>query len=110
MKRDSTVQTLVVATMLCVVCSVIVAGAAVGLRPRQQANKRLDKKKNVLIAAGLIQEGQVASQQVIDEKFTENILYYAIDIILKKIDVLYNKFNYPYYNCDRCNYFISKNI
>ena len=57
MKRDSTVQTLLVAAMLCVVCSVIVAGAAVGLRPLQDANKRLDKKKNVLIAGGLIAEG-----------------------------------------------------
>ena len=42
MKRDSTAQTLLVAAMLCVVCSVIVAGAAVGLRPLQDAIKRLD--------------------------------------------------------------------
>ena len=73
MKRDSTVQTLLVATMLCVVCSVIVAGAAVGLRPLQQANKRLDAKKNVLLAADLIPEGQAVSQQEIDALFTEKI-------------------------------------
>ncbi len=80
MKRDSTVQTLVVATMLCVVCSVIVAGAAVGLLPLQEANKRLDKKKNVLIAADVISEGQVVSQQEIDKKFTENIRPVLIDL------------------------------
>ncbi len=80
MKRDSTAQTLLVAAMLCVVCSVIVAGAAVGLRPLQDANKRLDKKKNVLIAGGLIAEGQAVSQQEIDEKFTQKIHPVLIDL------------------------------
>ena len=80
MKRDSTAQTLLVATMLCVVCSVIVAGAAVGLRPLQQANKRLDQKKNVLIAANLISEGQAVSQQEIDELFAQKIHRVLIDL------------------------------
>jgi len=31
-----------------------VAGAAVGLRKEQQANKLLDKQKNILSAAGLL--------------------------------------------------------
>lgn len=52
MKRDTVTGTLLVALVLCVVCSVVVAGAAVGLRPFQEANKRLDQRRNVLIAAG----------------------------------------------------------
>lgn len=51
MQRDSASYTLLVAAVLCVVCSVFVAGAAVGLRPKQEANKILDRKANVLVAA-----------------------------------------------------------
>jgi len=80
MKRDSTAQTLLVATMLCVVCSVIVAGAAVGLRPWQEENKQLDKKKNVLIAAGLVLEGESVSQKKIDELFSQKIHRILIDL------------------------------
>jgi Na+-transporting NADH:ubiquinone oxidoreductase subunit C len=41
--------------VLAFICSLLVAGAAVGLRPRQEANRKLDKKKNILRAAGLYQ-------------------------------------------------------
>lgn len=40
---------------LALICSLLVAGAAVGLRPRQEANRKLDQKKNILRAAGLYQ-------------------------------------------------------
>lgn len=56
MARDSMGHTLLVATILCVVCSVFVSGAAVGLRGYQEANKVLDRQKNVLIAAELFDE------------------------------------------------------
>lgn len=42
--------------VLAFVCSALVAGAAVGLRPLQEANKTLDQKKNILYAADLYQE------------------------------------------------------
>lgn len=41
--------------VLALICSVLVAGAAVGLRPLQEANRKLDRKKNILRAAGLYQ-------------------------------------------------------
>ncbi len=44
--------------ILAFVCSALVAGAAVGLRPLQEANRQLDKKKHILYAAGLFQEGK----------------------------------------------------
>lgn len=34
-------------------CSLMVAGAAVGLRPMQDENRKLDQKKNILLSAGL---------------------------------------------------------
>ena len=36
--NDSIGKTLLVVLVLCLVCSVIVAGSAVGLKPRQQIN------------------------------------------------------------------------
>ncbi len=56
--NDSTVKTLVVATALCLLCSVIVSMAAVGLRPMQEANKLLDKRKNIIQIGGLAQPGK----------------------------------------------------
>ncbi len=54
--QDSIKKTLTVALLLCIVCSVVVSSAAVLLRPIQQANKDLDRKKNILLAAGLYNE------------------------------------------------------
>lgn len=51
--KDSIRGTLLVAFCLCVVCSIIVSGTAVVLKPRQDANRILDRNKNILTAAGL---------------------------------------------------------
>lgn len=51
--KDNPINTVIVAGVLCLLCSAIVSVAAIGLKPIQEANKALDKKKNVLIAAGL---------------------------------------------------------
>ncbi|TDI92940.1 MAG: Na(+)-translocating NADH-quinone reductase subunit C [Gammaproteobacteria bacterium] len=39
---------------MCLVCSILVAGAAVNLRPAQQLNKEADKRQNILRAAGML--------------------------------------------------------
>lgn len=52
-QRDSFWGTVIVATLLCVVCSAVVSIAAVSLRPRQEENKRFDRQRNVLDATGL---------------------------------------------------------
>lgn len=56
-KNDSIQKTLMVAVLLCLVCSIIVAGSAVALKPIQVKNKLEDKKKNILAAAGLLVPG-----------------------------------------------------
>lgn len=61
--QDSIQKTLGVALLLCIVCSVIVSGAAVSLRPLQEANKDEDKKRNILLAAGLYQESLPVEEQ-----------------------------------------------
>ena len=57
MPNDSKQKTIAVALLLCLVCSVVVSTAAVSLRPLQEANKALDKKRNILQIAGMLQEG-----------------------------------------------------
>lgn len=58
---DSTFGTLIVALVLCLVCSLVVSAAAVGLRPMQAKNEENKKKKNVLIAAGIWDESNTYS-------------------------------------------------
>jgi Na+-transporting NADH:ubiquinone oxidoreductase subunit C len=48
--------------ILAFVCSALVAGAAVGLRPMQEANRQLDQKKNILHAAGLYEDGKTIEE------------------------------------------------
>lgn len=50
-------KTLTVATVLCGVCSVLVASAVVILKPKQTYNADIDFKKNVLMSAGLLSSG-----------------------------------------------------
>ena len=53
MSKDSTTNTLIVALVLCLVCSIVVSTAAVALKPQQELNKALDQKINILKVAGL---------------------------------------------------------
>jgi len=69
MPSDSMGKTLGVAAGVCVVCSIFVSTAAVYLKPRQDANKRFDKRKNVLLAADLIEQGERPSTEKVDELF-----------------------------------------
>ena len=58
MSKDSTTNTLFVALVLCLVCSVVVSTAAITLKPQQELNKSLDQKINILKVAGLWQENK----------------------------------------------------
>ncbi|MFK7830398.1 MAG: Na(+)-translocating NADH-quinone reductase subunit C [Congregibacter sp.] len=71
--NDSFGKILGVALALCVVCSVIVSTAAVVLKPAQEANKTLDRKRNILQAAGMLVPGESVEQQfeVIEERFVD---------------------------------------
>ncbi len=53
MARESVSKTFIVAIILAGLCSLMVSGAAIGLRSKQEANKIRDRKKNILMVAGL---------------------------------------------------------
>lgn len=61
--NESIKKTLVVALSLCVVCSIVVSGAAVSLRSMQQANAEEERKRNILVAAGVYD----ASESIADQ-------------------------------------------
>lgn len=63
MARESVAKSFYTVLILAFVCSLLVAGAAVGLRPLQEANKRLDRQKNILRAAGLYQNDVPVARQ-----------------------------------------------
>ncbi len=73
MAKDTVTKTFSVAAGMCIVCSLFVSFAAVSLRPLQEKNKFVAKKKNILLAGGLYSEG-VDIEAVYSEKITEKIV------------------------------------
>ena len=71
--KDGMSNTFITALAVCLVCSIIVSGLAVALKPVQQANKELDQKQNILRAAGMLPEGASVDAQGrgVDELFSE---------------------------------------
>ncbi|EIK53878.1 Na(+)-translocating NADH-quinone reductase subunit C [Stutzerimonas stutzeri TS44] len=77
-KKESTARTLTVALLVCLVCSVFVAGAAVALRPTQQQNALLDKQRSILAIAGLGQASMTAKE--IRALYGERIVARLVDL------------------------------
>lgn len=80
MARDSTSYTVGFAVVVCVVCGIGVAGAAVALKPRQEENKLLDQQKQVLSVAGLLQPGQQVNPEQVKALFEKNIRPEVIEL------------------------------
>ncbi len=67
-KTNDTIQkTVVVALLLCIVCSILVAGSVVLLKPVQTVNRQLNLKENILRAAGMV--GEHPTRQEIETAF-----------------------------------------
>lgn len=62
-KKETIGRTITVAFLVCLVCSVIVSTAAVSLRPTQIQNQLLDKQRNILSIAGLLEQGVSVEEQ-----------------------------------------------
>jgi Na+-transporting NADH:ubiquinone oxidoreductase subunit C len=67
------------AALICVVCGVVVAGAAVSLKDRQEANAILDRQKKVLSVVGLLKEGEDSPEQI-QAAFKANIRSKVIEL------------------------------
>lgn len=73
-QRETFSRTIWVVLAVCLVCSIIVAGSAVGLRTTQLANKEKDKQSNILAVAGL------ETDKSISEIFATNIQTKLVDL------------------------------
>ena len=72
-RLNSTRYTVIFATIVCVVCALLVSVAAVSLQPRQAAAARIYMEKNVLLAAGLVEPGEDISESRLREIFDRHI-------------------------------------
>ncbi|WP_395341408.1 Na(+)-translocating NADH-quinone reductase subunit C [Ningiella sp. W23] len=76
-KKETLGKTIFIVVAVCLACSVVVSGSAVGLRSLQETNAALDKKSNILNAAGLL-DGVGTKQEIaqvyenrVEEKFVD---------------------------------------
>ena len=74
------------AITICLVCALFVAGSAVGLRERQEANILLDRQKKVLTVAGLMEDGASLPREEIVAVFETSILQKVVDLKTGKIN------------------------
>ncbi|QMV61731.1 Na(+)-translocating NADH-quinone reductase subunit C [Pseudomonas berkeleyensis] len=76
--KETPVRTLVVALVMCLVCSIAVSAAALILRPAQQENALVDRQRAVLEIAGLWQPGM--SNDEIREVFSAKVTPRLVDM------------------------------
>lgn len=65
---------------ICLVCAIVVSGSVVALKDRQEANIVLDRQKKVLSVAGLIDEANMPSPQVIQETYDKAIRAQVVNL------------------------------
>lgn len=73
MQQHSNLYIIGFAGAVCIVCSIFVAGSAVGLKDRQDANKAVDRQKKVLSVCGLLGADESLSPEEIHKRYTDNI-------------------------------------
>lgn len=80
MRLNSTGYIVGFAAAVCLVCSLFVSSAAVFLQDRQRTNALLDKQRNVLQAAQLVEAGEPVSAERVQELFAERVDLTFVDV------------------------------
>lgn len=65
--------------IIALVCSLLLTGAATGLKERKLRNVAVDRQKNILKSVGLLDADQSASVVTIEQLYNDNIRCYAFD-------------------------------
>ena len=74
---------------VCLVCAVVVSTAAVSLADRQDQNAALDKQKNVLLAVGLVTDGERLAADEVAARFapiTQLVVNLSTGAVLDDVD------------------------
>lgn len=79
MRRDSVGYIVGFSTIVCLVCAIPIASAAVILRPRQAENQRVDRLNKVLGVAGLVAATEELGRDEVVKRFADNITPRVID-------------------------------
>ena len=72
--KDSPINVIILAVVLCVVCSLVVSMASVGLRSMQDANVLLDKRANILSVAGFQDVASGDVNDIFSNRFTVELI------------------------------------
>jgi len=67
-------------TVVCLICSVFVSTFAVGLKDKQDANKALERQRQVLSVAGLVEAGVKPSPEETAKLFSANIVSQVVTL------------------------------
>jgi Na+-transporting NADH:ubiquinone oxidoreductase subunit C len=80
MQQHSNAYIIGFAAVVCLACSIVVSTSAVALRPRQDQNKKLDRQKQVLTVAGLIEPDQQVDASQVLTLFDEYIVARVVEL------------------------------
>ena len=83
---NSTKYIVVFCSVVCFVCSIFVAGAAVLLKEKQEANAVLDRQTKILVVAGLLAENAKVKPAEVERLYTTHIRGRVIDLASGEID------------------------
>ncbi len=86
MQQHSNAYIIGFAAVVCLACSIVVSSSAVALRPRQDQNKELDRQKQVLTVAGLIEPGEDVGASRAQKLFDDNIVARVVELSTGEID------------------------
>ncbi|PJE79919.1 Na(+)-translocating NADH-quinone reductase subunit C [invertebrate metagenome] len=80
MSNDSIKKTLLVTILLSLVCSILVSGAAVFLKSRQDLNKVVDVQRNILLISGIAKNAHEMSNQDVASLFSHEVKARLVDL------------------------------
>ena len=76
---SSQLKSILFTAVVALVCSLLLTGAASGLKDRRLRNVAVDRQKNILKAVGLIALDQKLPADQIEQRYAENIRCYTMD-------------------------------
>ena len=85
LSNDDPKKIIAVAVALCLVCSVMVSAAAIGLRSKQEANKELEKQRNILQVAGLF-DPEASIDQIFKRRIEPRVVDLAAGAFTDAVD------------------------
>lgn len=82
---QSNKYTIVFAFTVCVILSILLSATYMSLKDRQELNRKLDKQKNILIAAGFSPENSDDVEKIFMTRVKPLVLNLSGDIVLDKL-------------------------